>query len=398
MYLFNHIPKCGGLSYRALLEDLFGKDQVTHISINREEEYNPHPADYLQFPVLMGHFGVRWNDIIGPGRQWMTVLREPVDRVVSTYYFWRHNAPLSPDSPWLYLAQTKSLDAYVRSGHYAVRKGIRNLQTRQLADDLRWRYRRFSDRDALEVAKENLAKFAFIGFYEEFGPSVERMCQFLNMAAPPAIPHVNPTSKRLSVDEIPKSTIDAIVELNRSDLELYAYARSLSIPIPSRDRKGAVSLEPSQPPTPPMHPIDFEDAKALRLRTVDVPPLCARRDVIEALIEISNDGPHVWSSGPPNPLVISYHWFDETGAAVVFDGWRSEIHPVLEPFSTGRYRAHIAAPTTPGTYTLRITLVQEFVRWFDNPPLLCFEDTRIRVENTPIENAVFSPEQFAVRL
>lgn len=398
MYLFNHIPKCGGLSYRALLEDLFGKDQVTHISINREEEYSPDPADYLKYPVLMGHFGVRWNDIIGRGRQWMTVLREPVDRVVSTYYFWRHNAPLSPESPWLYLAQTKSLYDYVRSGHYAVRKGIQNFQTRQLADEVRWRYRRFSDRDALEVAKENLGKFGFIGFYEEFGPSVERMCRFLGTSLPPVIPHVNPTNKRLSVAEIPKSTIDAIMELNCSDLELYAYARSLSMPIPSRDRKGAVPLEPSQNPAPAMHPIDFEDAKALRLRTLDVPPLCACRDVIEALVEISNDGPHFWSSGPPNPLVISYHWYDHKGEPVVFDGWRSEIQPILQPFSTGRFRAHIVAPSSPGTYTLRVTLVQEFVRWFDNPPLLCFEDIRILVENIPIENAVFSHEQFAVRL
>jgi len=403
MYLFNHIPKCGGLSYRALLEEIFGKDRVTHISINREEEYAPNPAEYLQYPVLMGHFGVRWNDIIGPGRQWMTVLREPVDRVVSTYYFWRHNAPVSPESPWLYLAQTRSLDDYVRTGHYAVRKGIQNLQTRQLADDLRWRYRTFSDRDALEVAKENLGKFGFIGFYEEFGPSVERMCKFLGTASPPAIPHVNPTNKRLSVGEIPSSTIDAIMELNRSDLELYAYARSRSIPIldlpvPNRDRKGAVLPDSSQTPAPAMPPLAFDDAKALRLRTVSVPSQCACRDVIAAIVEVSNDGPHVWSSGPPNPLVISYHWVDKTGETVVFDGWRSEIQPILQPFSTGRFRAHIAAPATPGAYTLRITLVQEFVRWFDHPPLVCFEDTTVLAENTPIENAVFSPEQFAVRL
>lgn len=50
MYLFNHIAKCGGLSYRALLEDLFGKDRVTHISINREEEYTPDLASFFSIP------------------------------------------------------------------------------------------------------------------------------------------------------------------------------------------------------------------------------------------------------------------------------------------------------------------------------------------------------------
>ncbi len=147
-----------------------------------------------------------------------------------------------------------------------------------------------------------------------------------------------------------------------------------------------------------MYPIEFEDAKSLRLRIVNVGKQCACRDVIEILVEVSNAGPHVWSSGPPNPLVISYHWVDKSGETVVFDGWRSEIQPILQPFSAGRFRAHIVAPATPGAYTLRITLVQEFVRWFDNPPLVCFEDVSILVENIPIENAVFSPGRFAVRL
>ena len=146
-----------------------------------------------------------------------------------------------------------------------------------------------------------------------------------------------------------------------------------------------------------MHPIDFEEAKALRLRTVSTPAHCACRDVIEAIVEISNNGRHVWSSGAPNPLVISYHWLNETGETAVFEGWRSEIQPILQPFSTERFRTQIVAPETPGIYTLRITLVQEFVRWFDNPPLVCFDEMPMLVENIPIESAVFLPEQFAVR-
>lgn len=395
MYLFNHIPKCAGLSYRALFEDLFGKDRVTHITISREEEHTPDPAVYRDFTVLMGHFGVRWNDIVGPGRKWMTVLREPVDRVISTYYFWRHNAPLSPESPWLYLAQTKSLDGFVRSGHYTVRKGIENLQTRQIAEDLRWTYRTLSERDALEVAKENLGKFDFIGLYEEFEQSFERLCRFLGTQRPRAIPRVNVTKKRDSMTEIPQATLDAIRELNRADLELYDYARKLFY--------GQVNASDARPAEPKrlscsMLPAAFKESKALRLRTLSIPPRCSCKDVIEAVVEISNDGANVWSSRPPNPFFISYHWFNEAGEVVELDGWRSEIRPELQPFSTGRFRVHIVAPATPGVYRLRITPVQEFVRWFDEPSLFCFEDTRMLVEDTAIENAVFSPTRSAVRL
>src|ERR1039457_6974209 len=72
MYIFNHIPKCGGLSYRALFEEALGKARVEHISINLEEEYQPDPNEYRQYTMLMGHFGVRWNEIGGPGSRWMT--------------------------------------------------------------------------------------------------------------------------------------------------------------------------------------------------------------------------------------------------------------------------------------------------------------------------------------
>jgi hypothetical protein len=39
------------------------------------------------------------------------------------------------------------------------------------------------------------------------------------------------------------------------------------------------------------------------------------------------------------------------------------------------------APTTPGVYTLRIILVQELVRWFDESALSGWEDIRIVVED-----------------
>jgi hypothetical protein len=388
MYLFNHIPKCGGLSYRALFEEALGKARVEHISINLEEEYQPDPDEYRQYTMLMGHFGVRWNEIVGPGRRWMTALREPIDRVVSTYYYWRHSAEVSPELPWLYMAHTMSLDEFVRSGHYLVLQGIQDVQTWQLADDLRWRYHSVPARDALAAAKENLDKFEFVGIHEEFDRSIECMCEYLGVAVPRSMPRVNVTKKRAAVSELSPATIDAIRELNSADSELYKYAlkRFYSGAIRSREAGPAAGCvaegrRDQGREAPRMLPIPIDRASALRLWIVSAPSTCVRGKVIEATVEVFNGGRGLWSSAPPNALFLSYHWLADNGRWCVFDGWRSEIRPPLQRFSTERYRMHILAPTTPGVYTLRIILVQELVRWFDESALSGWEDIRIVVED-----------------
>jgi len=388
MYIFNHIPKCGGLSYRALLEEIFGRDRVTHISINLEEEYHPNPDKYRQYTMLMGHFGVRWNELVGPGRQWMTALREPVDRIVSTYYYWRHNADVSPEKPWLYMAQTMPLDEFIHCGHYLVLQGIKNAQTWQLADDLRWRYHTVPEQDALAVARENLDRFSFVGIYEELERSVECMCKYLGVAPANAVPRVNVTKKRLAVSELSPATIEAITELNAADMELYKYAVQKFRSLVCRGE-----LAPAGPRVAPggrdegheaprMLPVPVERAGALRLGLVSVPSTCPPGKVIEAIVEVFNGGLGRWSSAPPNPLFLSYHWLTEDGDLCIFDGWRSDIRPPLQRLSTERFSMHVLAPAAPGSYTLRITLVQEWVHWFDEPPLSCWEDVRIVVEDS----------------
>jgi|ERR1039458_28633 hypothetical protein len=388
MYIFNHIPKCGGLSYRALFEEALGKARVEHISINLEEEYQPDPNEYRQYTMLMGHFGVRWNEIVGPGRRWMTALREPIDRVVSTYYYWRHSAEVSPELPWLYMAHTMSLDEFVRSGHYLVLQGIQDVQTWQLADDLRWRYHTVPEQDALAVAKQNLDKFSFVGIYEEFERSVESMCKYLGVTPPGSVPRVNVTAKRRAVSELSPATIEAITELNTADMELYKYALRRfygpvrpSEPAPASDCAAPGGMDKGREAVC-MLPVPVDRAGALRLWIVSVPSTCPCGKVVEAIVEVFNGGLGLWSSAPPNPLFLSYHWLTDGDDLCMFDGWRSEIRPPLQRFSADRYRMHVLAPAAPGVYKLRITLVQESVRWFDDSPLSCWEDVRIVVEGS----------------
>ena len=130
-------------------------------------------------------------------------------------------------------------------------------------------------------------------------------------------------------------------------------------------------------------PIDPEALRA-RLGTDALPPMTSSDlelsvtaypisvvadTVFNVTLGIKNSSSYMLSSRPPFPVNIAYHWLDqESSQIVVFDGERSPLAPLLYPGSKLSYKAGVRAPKKSGRYTLRMTLVQEGVRWFDQTP------------------------------
>jgi len=172
------------------------------------------------------------------------------------------------------------------------------------------------------------------------------------------------------------------MEINRADLELYQYAVR-------KARTAAVGNQPAPSvpadengmhwTSPRMDPATEDQARALCLRVISAPAQCPCWGVMEVIVEIFNGGLRTWTSAPPHPLLFSYHWLNDQGELCVSEGWRSEVRPSLQPLSAQCYRMHVLAPAAPGCYTLRITIVQELVRWFAEPPLEQAEDIRVTI-------------------
>lgn len=70
----------------------------------------------------------------------------------------------------------------------------------------------------------------------------------------------------------------------------------------------------------------------------------------------------------PAHITLGYHWLDAAGNVVVFEGLRTPLIPSIDPGSLETFEIKIAAPPKPGEYRLRITLIQDGVRWFDELP------------------------------
>jgi hypothetical protein len=65
---------------------------------------------------------------------------------------------------------------------------------------------------------------------------------------------------------------------------------------------------------------------------------------------------------------LSYHWLSPGGAVVVREGLRTDLPRDLLGGEQVELEATVKAPEDPGSFTLRLTMVQEGVAWFDDAP------------------------------
>ena len=90
-------------------------------------------------------------------------------------------------------------------------------------------------------------------------------------------------------------------------------------------------------------------------------------EVFSVRCRVTNEGDAIFVSAPPNPIQFCYRWFDVSGAPVGAGEWiHTPLPHALPPRETVEAAVRIAAPHTPGEYTLAVTLLQEEVAWFDD--------------------------------
>jgi 2-polyprenyl-3-methyl-5-hydroxy-6-metoxy-1,4-benzoquinol methylase len=119
----------------------------------------------------------------------------------------------------------------------------------------------------------------------------------------------------------------------------------------------------------------------LTIQALDPPQSVAAGSVFMIRILVKNGSPAPLRSCPPNPVHLSYHWLDAaSGHTVVFDGERTTLDPSLGPGIGRRYDLFVRAPTRIARHRLRMTIVQEYIRWFDTPPYDVFVDSLIDVK------------------
>lgn len=223
--LFDHLPKCGGSTLDAYLEAHYPKRKIFSTDgLNSTESvrlFKDLPKKNRHgYSLVKGHLANELFDYVDPTCLKVTVLRDPIERIISHYYY----AKRSPDH-YMYTFihnSVMSLEDYACSN---------------LSGELRnWYTTHFSGLP-LDVAEENpeksiakaaevlLNRYNIIGFLDNFPLLIENIRKQGNLRYEYKNNMVNVTKDRPRTESIPQSTVKKIEQGNSLDIVLYRRVR-----------------------------------------------------------------------------------------------------------------------------------------------------------------------------
>ena len=215
--IFIHIPKTAGSTLRPIMDRHYPRPVICKL------DFLPRDLDALlrlpeqarsRIRVLQGHFPFGLHKHLAVPVDYLTILREPVNRIISMYY-WIHG---NEEHVLNTLVRSMSLKDFADSGFEIVANHQTGLISGLPAN---------SDHQALAVAKKNLqGEITAFGLNERFDESLLLFKQQLGWK------HVfysrrNVTKVRPRSSEVPDSVLDVIQKHNSLDLELYEFARQV---------------------------------------------------------------------------------------------------------------------------------------------------------------------------
>jgi UDP-3-O-[3-hydroxymyristoyl] glucosamine N-acyltransferase len=128
-----------------------------------------------------------------------------------------------------------------------------------------------------------------------------------------------------------------------------------------------------------MPPLAPASAEAIDVSVVSAPRLVAPGEAFEICVEIANWSRENLTSIGSTPVQLSYHWLGEGGAMLCFEGRRTDLTRPVHRSDRHQQGMIVEAPVEDGRFTLRVTLIQELVRWFTDLPSAVFSDVSIVV-------------------
>jgi Sulfotransferase family len=219
--IFLHIPKSAGTTVNRLIEgeyplfEIFSVDPVFSRWSCRHLWSLP-PERLKRFRILKGHMLFGLHKILPQPATYFAVFRDPINRVISAFYFMR-NYILHPNY-WTFRRLNWQLEDFVRNSPRD------NVQTKIVAGAP---YEEPCTPEIFEQAKQNLCShFSVVGLSERFEESLALMKVRYGWKLE-AYHSFNITRSRPRKRELPQAILDLIAEKNAFDIALYQLASEL---------------------------------------------------------------------------------------------------------------------------------------------------------------------------
>lgn len=213
--MFDHLPKCAGTSVQSLLARLYPAERIAPFVSTFSASTSLRL--YTQYDVVCGHFSGRVALNAPFPLKLITVVRDPVERVLSYFHYIRG---LEAEGGASELLRGMELEDFVRSRSVAA-GAIPNWFCIHFADSIG---NVTSADDLLPQALTALDYYDLIGICEDIDQTAKRIVDLCG-GDESGIGHDNVTEGRPRREEIDPATIRAIETTNSLDVEFYKRAQ-----------------------------------------------------------------------------------------------------------------------------------------------------------------------------
>ncbi len=220
--IFLHIPKTGGITMYQILRHNYPPESIWKVYPasweDLQQAVNALPEERrARLRLLTGHIPYGVHTLLGRPARYFTILREPVERTLSYFYYVRSH----PDNPQYAQTRHMSLEEYIESGLLLDNGQVRWLANIQLDTGFQK-----TTPAMLETAKQNLKTLVVIGLLERYDESLLVMKRVLEWRWLWYRKH-NVNRRKHIYRQVPERARKRILEIHALDVELYRYAQML---------------------------------------------------------------------------------------------------------------------------------------------------------------------------
>ena len=219
--LFDHLPKCGGSSLNRYLESNYLRRKTYSLHHRNhgslvEEFLKMSESKRYSYNLIKGHRAHELVDYVAPECLKVTVFREPIDRVVSHYYYAKGKV-----DHYLHrriVEGEMDLAEYVKSG---VSAELSNWYTVHFSGLSAEEVKINPEKAAKEAMQIVRGKYDIVGFLEEFDAFLSQLKRQAGFIHDFPSRRANVTKDRLCLTDIDPGVLEVVEEYNRADVLLY---------------------------------------------------------------------------------------------------------------------------------------------------------------------------------